>query len=156
MNRGRVSIRARPGGLCDPDDIAQETRIARWEAQQRWNPDLGALPPFEATIVRRRHVDLIRRSTRTPVWDTLDGAAALGCADATWDPACIVCDRDTTLRLAAEVPFTAMERHVFLFLFAGYAQADIAVALNLTAKQVDNAATRVRHKCRAAWPFAAA
>lgn len=155
----------------DPEDVLQEGRIGVWTAVQDFDSTKGmAFKNFALNLVVKRHVFTAVSAANRKKFDLHNNAASL-------DTAVWTGEEDSEQKLAdfiadTETPFidqlmqkeefeensskvmarlTSMERAIFLEYGSEESYKDIADALGIKAKAVDNALMRIRKKAKEVW-----
>ncbi|MCY0884766.1 MAG: sigma-70 family RNA polymerase sigma factor [Firmicutes bacterium] len=148
-------------GADDPEDLAQEARIALWQAARTWRPERGPFGAWAGRRIRAALRDRLRRhyrqrrssvvpltAPRDPDHPDLSWEAGLADSDPAWQPerACLARETQRALHNALRQHCTPLERLALTARLAGVPPRH----LPLPAKTLDNAAGRARRKLRAA------
>lgn len=149
---GLASSRFLPG--ADLDDLAQEGMVGLWHAVRDFDPAMGPFGPFARLCVNRQMYAAITKANRkrhhalqtaTVLEDWMD------VPDEAIDPAVIQDSAVSVELLGAHIRATLseLEQEVLAMYTTGQSYDDIAEALQVRAKRIDNALQRARRKIQA-------
>ena len=132
----------------DDEDLVQEALMGLLAAVRTYRADGGAaFTTYATTCIRHRLLTVARRNgPRADHEQSLEDSPEL--PDATIDPALLLLDKETVddLLQMLQAQLTDMEYRVFHWHMSGFSYAEIAEALGITTKAVDNAIQRIRRK----------
>jgi RNA polymerase sigma-70 factor (ECF subfamily) len=126
--------------VTDAEDAVQDVFIEIWRSAARYDPGIASESAFISTIARRRFIDRIRRTGRTPAMDSLDDEEG-----APIDPGvAATVEDDTEVAIVARVLADMDPEHqkiLGMSLYEGYSHSEIAEQLDIPLGTVK---TRVR------------
>ena len=124
----------------DAEDAVQDVFIEIWRSCARFDPGVASETTFISTIARRRFIDRLRQSGRTPAMDSLDDEEG-----APVDPGvAATVEDDTEVAIVARVLADMDPEHrkiLGMSLYEGYSHSEIAEQLDIPLGTVK---TRVR------------
>ena len=124
----------------DAEDAVQDVFIELWRSAARFDPGIASETAFISTIARRRFIDRLRQTGRTPAMDSLDDEEG-----APVDPGvAATVEEDTEVAIVARVLADMDPEHqkiLGMSLYEGYSHSEIAEQLNMPLGTVK---TRVR------------
>ena len=130
------------------EDLVQEALMGLLAAVRTYREDgAAAFTTYATTCIRNRLLTAVRRNgSRADYEQSLEDSPEL--PDATIDPALLLLDKETVddLLQMLQAQLTDMEYRVFHWHMSGFSYAEIAEALGITTKAVDNAIQRIRRK----------
>ncbi len=148
MHRFAMQYHNVPG--IDAEDLLQEGLLALLAAVHAYQPELSAFRTFVASCVRFRMLSLVRRHLPAGDFETPETEEILSVfPDAGQaDPASLLIEQEEAQRLYHRLRerLTPLEYRVLTAHLAGTSYKEIAKALAVTEKTVDNALQRVRKK----------
>lgn len=149
MIRGMASDRFLPGG--DLDDLVQEGMVGLWHAIRDHDEELGPFAPFARLCVDRQMWGAVTRANRQRhriLRDATTFEDWMDVPDHTQDPATINLASESLQRLNAHIgaALSSLEQEVLTRYAAGDSYNEIAEALEVHRKRIDNALQRARRK----------
>lgn len=144
-----AATRFLPGG--DRDDLVQEGMVGLWYAIRDFRPDVGRFTPFARVCIDRQMWSAVTRANRLrhqALRDTEPLQQACEVPDAAVGPEAHSLAEDAVTRLGAHLRavLTDLEHEALARYVAGDSYEDIAAALTVHRKRIDNALQRARRK----------
>lgn len=136
----------------DAEDLVQEGILGLLSAVQTYREGgQASFRTYASVCIRRRMISAVRRAGFDPTGvDSLDeaGETEPAAQEETSDPAHLLVRREDTKRLYSRLRqlLTPLEYQVLMYHLGAYSYEEIARALNIGEKTVDNALQRVRRK----------
>ena len=133
------------GGEAEVEEYVADTFIFLWEKPEQFDPSRGSLKNYLCTVVRSRAIDRYRMISRR---NTLPLEEALLAADFGVEAAMV--QQETRQELTAAIRELGQPGQDILVRRYYYRQKpkEIALAMDLTVKQVDNALYRAKRQLR--------
>lgn len=149
MIGGMARDRFIPGG--EHDDLVQEGMVGLWHAIRDYDPDAGPFGPFARLCIDRQMWSAVTAANRQRHRVLRDAASFeewMDVPDDRHDPERLSIDAESVRTLGAEIvaSLSSLETEVLRRYAEGSSYDDIADALAVHRKRVDNALQRARRK----------
>jgi len=137
----RAHVRGSFPALGDVDDVVQESYLRVWRARAR--EPIQSVKAFLFTVARRVALDLVRKERGSPITGTLNATAAAAKDDT---PGVLeMFDRSERVELVTNALMRLPPRCrevVMLYKLKGMSRRDVALALGISEKTVDEQVAR--------------
>ncbi len=146
----RLSVQYSGVSSLEAEDLAQEGMLGLLSAVQAYHPgNEAAFGTFACACMRNRMLSAVRCAQGTPLLlDDPDKPPVAEAAAATDDPELLLVRREEleSLRAHLHATLTDLEYRVLMRYLGSYSYEEIAQALHISRKTVDNALQRLRRK----------